>query len=328
MRENQETSVLEGARASHQVLQGRACRATATAPGPSWPLDYLHSLPQCAQTDALGDHIARHVITNNGPTKTLLDCLCNSERSALWSPDLSPAPLGHATLRNFVANFTPPISSRARQAPLQRSDRVMLALPTGPENALMLMAIAAYHTCSGTVYAVRHLRALGATVGEDCAIWADSKLSLQLIRPELVAFCNKVSLDDCSVVAHIKSRGRVLLNTLRIGDGCVVHKVSRLLSGATMEPRSMMLEHTLVASGEIAKAGAVYAGWPARQLRFRKRFDPFAVCKDPAHTLDSLGAWSGAKAWGTDLGLPSVPFASKSGVERAWHRRMTISRTT
>lgn len=37
-----------------------------------------------------------------------------------------------------------------------------------------------------------------------------------------------------------------------------------------MEPRSMLLEHTLVASGEIAEAGAVYAGWPARQLRVRK----------------------------------------------------------
>ncbi len=33
-----------------------------------------------------------------------------------------------------------------------------------------------------------------------------------------------------------------------------------------MEEHSMLLEHTLLASGEIAEAGEVYAGWPARRL--------------------------------------------------------------
>jgi hypothetical protein len=33
-----------------------------------------------------------------------------------------------------------------------------------------------------------------------------------------------------------------------------------------MEESSMLLEHTLLASGEIAEAGEVYVGWPARRL--------------------------------------------------------------
>jgi hypothetical protein len=33
-----------------------------------------------------------------------------------------------------------------------------------------------------------------------------------------------------------------------------------------MEERSMLLEHTLLASGEIAEAGQVYVGWPARRV--------------------------------------------------------------
>ena len=41
---------------------------------------------------------------------------------------------------------------------------------------------------------------------------------------------------------------------------------SRLLSGASMDDDSMLLEHTLLTSGEVAEAGAVYAGWPARPL--------------------------------------------------------------
>jgi acetyltransferase-like isoleucine patch superfamily enzyme/acyl carrier protein len=123
---------------------------------------------------------------------------------------------------------------------------------------------------SGTVFVVWYLRALGATIGRNCAIWAGGKPSLQLTEPELVTMGDNVSLDDCSVVAHINSRGRFSLNRLRIGDGCAMRTGSRLLSGASMEPRSMLLEHTLVASGEIAEAGAVYAGWPARQLRTRR----------------------------------------------------------
>lgn len=41
---------------------------------------------------------------------------------------------------------------------------------------------------------------------------------------------------------------------------------SRLLSGAAMEDGSMLLEHTLLTSGEIAESGGVYAGWPAHRL--------------------------------------------------------------
>ncbi|KAJ7654909.1 hypothetical protein B0H17DRAFT_1214148 [Mycena rosella] len=41
---------------------------------------------------------------------------------------------------------------------------------------------------------------------------------------------------------------------------------SRLLSGASMENSSMLYEHTLLTSGDVADAGAVYSGWPAKQI--------------------------------------------------------------
>jgi carbonic anhydrase/acetyltransferase-like protein (isoleucine patch superfamily) len=46
---------------------------------------------------------------------------------------------------------------------------------------------------------------------------------------------------------------------------CALRSGSRLLSGASMEENSMLLEHTLLASGEIAEAEEVYVGWPARR---------------------------------------------------------------
>jgi acetyltransferase-like isoleucine patch superfamily enzyme len=124
---------------------------------------------------------------------------------------------------------------------------------------------------SGTVFAVWYLRALGATIGKNVSVWAGGKPSLQVTEPDLITIGDNVSFDDCSIVAHINSRGRFSLNKLKLGDGCAMRSGSRLLSGASMEPRSMLLEHTLVASGEIAEAGAVYAGWPARQLRTRRK---------------------------------------------------------
>jgi hypothetical protein len=48
---------------------------------------------------------------------------------------------------------------------------------------------------------------------------------------------------------------------------CAMRTGSRLLSGASMEDNSMLCEHTLLTSGEVAEAGGKYVGWPG------KRFD-------------------------------------------------------
>ncbi|KAJ7833753.1 hypothetical protein B0H13DRAFT_2212517, partial [Mycena leptocephala] len=79
-----------------------------------------------------------------------------------------------------------------------------------------------------------------------------------MTEPDLVQLGHNVALDDCSVVAHINSRGNFALNSLKMGMG------SRLLSGASMEDSSMLCEHTLLPSGDVADCGSVYSGWPAR----------------------------------------------------------------
>ncbi|KAJ7367145.1 acetyl-CoA synthetase-like protein [Mycena albidolilacea] len=118
---------------------------------------------------------------------------------------------------------------------------------------------------TGTVYIVWYLRALGARIGRDCAVYAGGKAGL-MTEPDLVHLGDNVNLDDCSVVAHINSRGNFALNSLKIGNGCALRSGSRLLSGASMEDSSMLCEHTLLTSGDVADAARVYAGWPARQV--------------------------------------------------------------
>ncbi|KAH9846200.1 acetyl-CoA synthetase-like protein [Lenzites betulinus] len=118
---------------------------------------------------------------------------------------------------------------------------------------------------SGSAYYVWFLRALGAKVGRDCAVFAGGRVGL-MTEPDLVELGDNVALDDCSVVAHINSRGQFALNRLKIESSSAMRSGSRLLSGAAMESNSMLLEHTLLTSGEVAESGGVYAGWPAHRL--------------------------------------------------------------
>ncbi|KAG7094544.1 putative NRPS-like protein biosynthetic cluster [Marasmius oreades] len=114
---------------------------------------------------------------------------------------------------------------------------------------------------SGTAFIVWYYRAMGATIGRNCSIFTSGHLGL-MTEPDLVELGNDVSLDNCSVVAHVNSRGHFALNHLKIGNGCALRSGSRLLSGASMEDRSLLCEHTLLTSGEVAVAGTAYTGWP------------------------------------------------------------------
>ena len=78
------------------------------------------------------------------------------------------------------------------------------------------------------------------------------------------------------------------LNALHVGKGAVMRRHTRLLSGASMEPFSVMLENTLVISGDVLGAGTVWQGWPANMVEqvaaktTKDEDDPdqLAVCLD------------------------------------------------
>lgn len=109
----------------------------------SIPLDFVSSLPKPPEGLSLGDFVAQHV-TDNGRVKTFLECMPNTDKVALYSPDTSREPLRHRMIHDFISNFSVPASHPSRR--LGPNDRVMVALPTTPENGLALLALACYHT--------------------------------------------------------------------------------------------------------------------------------------------------------------------------------------
>ena len=120
---------------------------------------------------------------------------------------------------------------------------------------------------TGTRWMVWYLHALGAKIGKDCAIYANGQPNCLITEADLISLGDRVVVDDASVVAHMNSRGTFDLNRLEIGDRCVLRTGSRLLSGATMEKDSCLLEHTLVMGGDVVEERRTMQGWPAERFR-------------------------------------------------------------
>lgn len=123
---------------------------------------------------------------------------------------------------------------------------------------------------TGTHWLVLYFRALGATVGDNCALFANGRPSLMFTEPDLITIGDRTVIDDASVVAHINTRGKFDLNRLEIGERCVMRSGSRLLSGAMMKDDSALLEHTLIMGGDVVEKGWTMQGWPADRFKGRR----------------------------------------------------------
>lgn len=123
---------------------------------------------------------------------------------------------------------------------------------------------------TGTHWLVLYFRALGGTIGDNCALFANGRPSLMFTEPDLLTIGDRTVIDDASVVAHINTRGKFDLNSLEIGERCVMRSGSRLLSGAKMESDSALLEHTLIMGGDVVQRGWTMQGWPAERYQGRR----------------------------------------------------------
>jgi hypothetical protein len=115
----------------------------------------------------------------------------------------------------------------------------------------------------GSAYLVWYFRLLGAKIGNNVCLYPNGGDPM-MTEPDLVTIGDFVGVDDASLIAHINTRGMFRLNPLSVGTGSVLKSMSRLLSGASMEAHTILMEHTLVLAGEEVQAGTVWQGWPNR----------------------------------------------------------------
>jgi acyl-coenzyme A synthetase/AMP-(fatty) acid ligase len=110
----------------------------------SVPLSFLHA-PALPKGIALGHWIADR-LADSSHINSLVDCLSSTPDPAIFSPDTTQQVLTHDQLRAFISTFVLPHSPT--HTPLGPNDRVLVALPNGPLNALALLSVASYHTCA------------------------------------------------------------------------------------------------------------------------------------------------------------------------------------
>ena len=77
-----------------------------------------------------------------------------------------------------------------------------------------------------------------------------------MTEPDLVTIKEGAAIDEASLICHINSRGHFALNELAVGAGATMRSGSRLLSGASLEKYSTLLEHTLVFGGDVVPEGS------------------------------------------------------------------------
>lgn len=110
----------------------------------SVPLAFLRA-PALPKDIALGRWIAERLAESPRIT-SLLDCLCSTSKPAILAPDPSQRALTHDQLRSFISTFVLPHSPA--HIPFGPNDRVLVALPNGPLNAVAMLSVACYHTCA------------------------------------------------------------------------------------------------------------------------------------------------------------------------------------
>ncbi len=216
----------------------------------SIPLAFLTDLADPLPGVSLGDHIAT-AVTDSSRVTTLLDCLPSTDAPVIWSTDASRPPLTHAALRTFVSRFVLPTSGLHDR--LGPNDRVMVVLPTSPENAVALLAVSTYHTCApvnsgctaGELFEdATRLRVKAILTTAD----ASDRLELRRLREEL----------RCEVIyVHVHSDGPAGLFHMSAMNGgdeeedwAVVQKPTRLPSRPHgLQDQSLVL-HTSGTSGK------------------------------------------------------------------------------
>lgn len=120
---------------------------------------------------------------------------------------------------------------------------------------------------TSTHYLTLYFRALGARIGDHCALFASGATTLLFTEPDLLTLGDRVAVDDASLVGHVNSRGHFSLNELVVGKGSVLRTGSRVLSGGVVGEGSVLLEHTLVMGGDVVEGGCTVQGWPAEEVQ-------------------------------------------------------------
>lgn len=114
----------------------------------------------------------------------------------------------------------------------------------------------------GTPYLVTFYRWLGSRIGKGCCLYP-SGADPFVPEPDLVTFGDNCVIDCASIVCHLNTRGNFELRTIHLDDNVTLRSRSRVQQGVVVERGSMVLEKSLVMTGEVVDSNSIWQGAPA-----------------------------------------------------------------
>jgi carbonic anhydrase/acetyltransferase-like protein (isoleucine patch superfamily) len=118
---------------------------------------------------------------------------------------------------------------------------------------------------AGTPYMNILMRLQGAKIGSNCCLYPTGG-DPYMPEPDLVDMGNNVVLDKASVVCHLNTGGHFVLEKIVLEDNVTLRSRSRVQQGVVMEKGSMILEKSLVLTGEVLDQYSCWSGLPATRV--------------------------------------------------------------
>ena len=115
---------------------------------------------------------------------------------------------------------------------------------------------------TGTPYLNWYFRLMGCKIGKDCCLYPTGGDPF-MPEPDLITIGKRCVVDNAAIVAHLNTRGNFELVRIVIEDHVTLRQRARIQQGVRMENGSMLMEKSLVLTGEEVEADTVWQGSPA-----------------------------------------------------------------
>lgn len=120
----------------------------------------------------------------------------------------------------------------------------------------------------GTSFMTTFFRWKGCTIGESTCLYpTGAKHQPFMTEPDLVEIGNHTVIDDAAVICHLNTKGKFKLMPIKIGNSVTMRCRARIQQGGTIEDGAMVLERSLVMTGETIDQDSIWHGSPALPVK-------------------------------------------------------------
>jgi acetyltransferase-like isoleucine patch superfamily enzyme len=114
----------------------------------------------------------------------------------------------------------------------------------------------------GSPFLTLLFRLQGCSIGKDCCLWPTGGDPFPT-EVDLLTIGDRCVIDDGRLVCHLNTKGSFELTPIVLANDVTLRRMSKIQKGAQVQYGAMVLEHSLVMTGETVEANSIWQGSPA-----------------------------------------------------------------